>query len=239
MRRRVLLVDDDPGIRKFVSSNLIARGYEVESVGDGRVAVERIVAAEPDLVILDILLPSLDGLEVCRRVRAESTVPIIMLTARGDERDKITALSEGADDYLTKPFSIEELLVRVQAVLRRAGWSSPVSQPTRPLECGKLALDPINRSVSVGDQRWRLTPTEFSLLHLLVSHAGQVLTHQMLLLRVWGPEYSGEHDYLRIYIYRLRRKLRLEEGEGEYIATVPGVGYRFAVRDARDAGRPE
>src|SRR5436309_12616978 len=191
MKRRVMLVDDDPGIRKFVSSNLAARGYDVEAIGDGAVALQRILADEPDLVILDILLPSLDGLEVCRRVRAESTVPIIMLTARGDERDKLTALSEGADDYLTKPFSIEELLVRVQAVLRRAGWSTPAGQPEHPLKTGPIALDPIKRSVAIGDQRWRLTPTEFSLLHVLVSHAGQVLTHQMLLLRVWGPEYSG------------------------------------------------
>jgi two-component system, OmpR family, KDP operon response regulator KdpE len=237
MKRRILVVDDDPGIRKFVSSNLAARGYEVQAIADGAMALERILADEPDLVILDIMLPSLDGLEVCRRVRAESTVPIIMLTARGEERDKLTALSEGADDYLTKPFSIEELLLRVHAVLRRAGWSTPTSQPAPGLETGPIALDPINRSVAIGEQRWRLTPTEFSLLHLLVSHAGQVLTHQMLLLRVWGPEYSGENDYLRIYVYRLRRKLKLENREGEYITTVPGVGYRFVVPRERAVSR--
>jgi two-component system, OmpR family, KDP operon response regulator KdpE len=207
----------------------VARGYQVDTVRDGQEAIERILADGPELVILDLMLPSVDGFEVCRRVRAESTVPIIMLTARGDERDKVLALQEGADDYLTKPFGIEELLSRVQAVLRRAGWSVPLAQPEKVLTSGRLSLDPINRTVSVDGQPRKLTPTEFSLLHLLASHSGQVLTHQMLLLRIWGPEYSSESDYLRIYIYRLRRKLQLLDDTGEYIQTVPGVGYRFVA----------
>jgi two-component system KDP operon response regulator KdpE len=156
-------------------------------------------------------------------------VPIIMLTARGEERDKVLALQEGADDYLTKPFGIEELLSRVQAVLRRAGWSVPIAQQETVLASGRLSLDPINRTVGVDGRLRKLTPTEFSLLHLLASHAGQVLTHQMLLLRIWGPEYSSESDYLRIYIYRLRRKLQPLDDSCEYIETVPGVGYRFVA----------
>jgi DNA-binding response OmpR family regulator len=229
LKQRVLLVDDDPRLLKFVSSNLLARGYQVDTVRDGQQAIERILADGPELVILDLMLPSVDGFEVCRRVRAESTVPIIMLTARGDERDKVLALQEGADDYLTKPFGIEELLSRVQAVLRRAGWSVPLAQPEKVLTSGRLSLDPINRTVSVDGQPRKLTPTEFSLLYLLASHSGQVLTHQMLLLRIWGPEYSSESDYLRIYIYRLRRKLQLLDDTCEYIQTVPGVGYRFVA----------
>jgi two-component system, OmpR family, KDP operon response regulator KdpE len=227
MKPRVLVVDDDRGVVKFVSSSLQARGYEVEAAGDGADAIQRILESPPQLVILDIMLPSRNGFEVCERVRAESTVPIVMLSARGEERDKVQALEAGADDYLTKPFGVSELLARVAAVLRRSDWSGPSLQPDKPLSAGGLSLDPMTRGVSLGGRHLKLTPTEFSLLHLLASHPGRVFTHEMLLRRVWGPEFRDESDYLRIYVYRLRRKLQADGSSERLIETVPGIGYRF------------
>ena len=225
MKPRVLVVDDDRGVLKFLSLSLRARGYEVETASQGLAGAERILAGWPQLVILDVMLPALNGFQVCERVRAQSVVPIIMLSARGDEQDKVRALEAGADDYLTKPFGVPELMARVAAVLRRTDWSVVRTDIPKPLTWGELTLDPLKRDMVFGERRLKLTPTEFALLHLLASHPGRVLTHEMVLGRVWGPEFRDERDYLRIYIYRLRRKLQAEGAGQQLIQTVPGVGY--------------
>jgi two-component system KDP operon response regulator KdpE len=182
----------------------------------------------PHLLILDIMMPRMDGLEVCRRVREHSAVPIIVLTALDAESDKVAALDLGADDYLTKPFGVEELLARVRAVLRRA--QAETLPPASGLKrFGDLEIDLTGHIVRLHGAEVRLSPIEFSLLEQLVTHAGKVLSHRMLLQRIWGPEYSGEAEYLRVYINRLRQKLEHDPAHPRYLLTEPGVGYRFVA----------
>ncbi|MDY6907185.1 MAG: response regulator transcription factor [Chloroflexota bacterium] len=223
---RILVVDDDPGVLKFVGANLRARDYEVLEARDGREALQAMEEAMPHLIILDIMLPLIDGYEVCRRIRAWSQVPIIMLSAKGDERDKVLCLELGADDYVTKPFAVEELLARVRSVLRRS--RATPTPPTIPqYVCCGLEVNFIERRVTVDGHEVRLTPIEYSLMQELALNAGKVLTHVHLLSRLWGPEYVDEREYLRVYISRLRHKIEADPENPQVILTEPGVGYRL------------
>jgi len=204
--KRILLAEDEVALRDFVSRNLRARGFEVLEASNGLEAIALWEREDPHLLILDIMMPRMDGLEVCRRVRELSAVPIIVLTALDAESDKVAALDLGADDYLTKPFGVEELLARVRAALRRTQWE--VVLPTGDTKrFGELEIDLAGHIVRLRGEEVRLSPTEFSLLGLLVSNVGKVLTHRVLLQSIWGPEYGGEAEYLRVYINRLRQKL--------------------------------
>ncbi len=224
---RVLVVDDEPETVKYVSANLRARGYDVLTAEDGRMALKMFSESVVDLIILDIMMPGPDGFEVCRAIRSQSDVPIIMLSARGRERDIVRALDMGADDYLTKPFGVEEMLARVRAVLRRTAQTPTAPRP--PLTVGDLKIDFAARRVMVKEREVQLTPTEYDLLAHLVINAGRVLTHQALLQAVWGPEYGDETEYLWAYVRRLRRKIEPDPSNPRYIMTEPGVGYTFAA----------
>lgn len=224
---RILVADDEAALRDFISRNLEARGFTVLQAGNGLEAFAAWETDEPDLLILDVMMPRMDGLEVCRRVRQTSHVPIIVLTALDAEGDKVAALDLGADDYLTKPFGVEELLARVRAALRRSHWlSTPLPDPTKHV-FGDLEVDLEGHAVRQGGAEVHLTPTEFALLEQLVSSPGKVLTHRMLLQRVWGGEYGDEAEYLRVFIGRLRRKLERDPAHPEHLMTEPGVGYKF------------
>lgn len=223
----ILVIDDDPSIQDFVKHNLEIRSFKVKIAKDGFEAISLFEQTNCILVILDIMMPKLDGLEVCRRIRQSSTVPIIILTALGEESDKIAALNQGADDYLTKPFGIGELLARVKAVLRRSHWSENFASVAAQ-RFGDLEIDFEQRCVWRDGEVVKLTPTEFALLQELALHAGKICTHELLLKRVWGPEYRNEAEYLRVYIGRLRRKLEADPTNPLHIMTEPGIGYFMA-----------
>ncbi len=224
---RILIAEDEVGLRDFISRNLRVRGFEVFEANNGLEALAVWQQEDPGLLILDIMMPRLDGLEVCRKVREESAVPIIVLTAMDAESDKVTALDLGADDYLTKPFGVEELLARIRAVLRRT-QAEPAQPGSAPKYFGDLQVDLNAHIVRLRGEEIRLSPLEFALLKQLVTHPNQVISHRKLLQSVWGPEYSGEAEYLRVYINRLRQKLETEPAHPRYFLTEPGVGYRFA-----------
>ncbi len=225
-RLRILIVDDDLAVLKLLRANLQAGGYETIAALDGAEALQAIEKEAPDLIILDIVMPKMDGFEVCRRVREWSQVPIIMLTARDDEKDKVECLDFGADDYLTKPFGVKELLARVRSVFRRVDVARGV--PAEPVfTSGDLKVSFAERKVTVGDREVRLTPTEYCLLKEFVLNAGKVLTHAYLLSRAWGPEYRDEREYVHVFVRRLRAKLEPEPTKPRYFVTVPGVGYQF------------
>jgi len=225
----ILVADDETALREFVSRNLRARGFTVYEAANGLEALGVWESERPDLLILDIMMPRMDGLEVCRRVRERSPAPIIVLTALDSESDKVAALDLGADDYLTKPFGVEELLARVRAVLRRV---RPVADSPRAglrvFGALELEIDLDGHVVRQAGVELRVTPTEFALLAQFVTNPGKVLTHRLLLQRVWGAEYGDETEYLRVYIGRLRRKLEPDPANPRYLLTEPGVGYRFA-----------
>ena len=225
--RRILLAEDEVALRDFISRNLRARGFEVLEASNGLEAVAVWERENPDLLILDIMMPRMDGLEVCRRVREHSAVPIIVLTALDAESDKVAALDLGADDYLTKPFGVEELLARVRAVLRRTQWETTLPADSGIKQFGDLEVDLTGHIVRLRGTEVRLSPIEFALLEQLITHAGKVLTHRVLLQSIWGPEYGGEAEYLRVYINRLRHKLESDPANPLHILTEPGVGYRF------------
>jgi len=223
---RILIVDDELSIVKFVRAVLKDKGYEVLTATNGAEAVQTMEQELPDLVLLDINMPALDGFEVCRRLREWSEVPIIMLSARADETDKIKCLNLGADDYLTKPFNTEELLARIRAVFRRTKEATVI--PTQAsFSSGDLNINFAGRRVTVGGKEVRLTPTEYSLLKELVLNVNKVLTHRMLLGNVWGPEYRDEREYLHVFMGRLRNKLEFDPAHPKYLITVAGVGYQF------------
>lgn len=223
----ILVVDDEPGIQDFIRRNLELRAFKVSLASNGLEALALFDQASFVLVILDIMLPNMDGLEVCRRLRQKSTVPIIILTALGEDTDKIAALDQGADDYLTKPFSVGELLARVRAVLRRSHWTdTPTTAGTHRF--GRLEIDFEQRQVWKEGQPVKLSPTEFALLQELALHPGKILTHETLLRRVWGTEYRSEAEYLRVYIGRLRRKLEDDPAKPVHLLTEPGIGYYMA-----------
>lgn len=222
--KHILIVDDEPGIQDFIKRNLELRSFKVSLANNGLEALAQFERANVCLVILDIMMPQMDGLEVCRRIRQRSTVPIIMLTALGEEADKIAALDQGADDYLTKPFAVGELLARVRAVLRRHHWTdAPISVGSQRF--GNLEIDFEQRLVWRNSELVKLSPTEFALLQELALHPGKILTHEALLKRVWGTEYRNEGEYLRVYIGRLRRKLEDDPSNPVHIFTEPGTGY--------------
>jgi DNA-binding response OmpR family regulator len=222
--KHILVVDDEPSIQHFVKRNLELRAFKVTLASNGLEALAHFEHANFALIILDIMMPGMDGLEVCRRIRQRSTVPIIILTALGEETDKITALDQGADDYLTKPFGVGELLARVKAVLRRNHWvDQPVSIGTQRF--GDLEIDFEQRRVWKDGALVKLSPTEFGLIQELAMHPGKIFTHEALLRRVWGTEYRSESEYLRVYIGRLRRKLENDPARPAHILTEPGVGY--------------
>ena len=225
---RVVIIDDEPSLIKFVSQNLRARGYDVADASNGLEGVERVKDYKPDLVILDINMPGMDGFEVCSYIRQFSDAAIIMLTASGHEGDKIRALDMGADDYLTKPFGIGELMARVRAVMRRASQAETRGTRQEALSSGDLSIDFEHRRVTVKGKPVKLTPTEYSLLEQLVTRPDVVVTHRELLSNVWGAEYRDETEYLRVYIGRLRRKLEDDPANPTSLLTEPGVGYRFA-----------
>ena len=230
---RILVVDDEVSVIKFVRAALTARDYDVITEMNGVAALQTFEREMPDLVILDINMPSLDGFEVCRRLREWSEVPVIMLSARGDEEDKVKCLDMGADDYLTKPFGTEELLARVRAVFRR---TKALALPVQPsFSCGALNISFAERRTTIAGKEVRLTPTEYCLLQELVFNAGKVLTHGYLLNKAWGPEYVDETQYLHVYVGRLRTKLESDPKAPRYIESVPGVGYRFNAAKQQDS----
>jgi two-component system, OmpR family, KDP operon response regulator KdpE len=220
----VLVVDDEPPIRRLLRTSLGAQGYDVSEAGSGRDALAVIERDKPDLVILDLGLPDLNGIEVIRAVRAHSTVPIIVLSVRDDERGKVEALDLGADDYVTKPFGVEELVARMRTALRHRFQA----QGEKPLfVAGELAVDLVRRSVKRGGEEVHLSPKEYDLLAELVVNAGKVLTHRHILSKVWGPAHTEDAQYLRVFIRNLRHKLEPDPARPRYILTEPGVGYRL------------
>lgn len=221
--KRILIVDDERAIRRFLRLILEAHGYAVLEAVDGQEALQLTATQRPDLLLLDLGLPDIDGVEVLRRLREWTGVPVIVLSVREREEDKIAALDAGADDYLTKPFGAGELLARIRAALRRS-----ISPPSDPVfEIGDLRVDLARRLVTRQGQRIELTPTEFALLRVLIQHAGKVLTHRQLLRAVWGPGYENDVHLLRVTISNLRRKLEPDPSRPRYIQTELGVGYRI------------
>jgi two-component system KDP operon response regulator KdpE len=230
-KTRILILDDEPKLVHLVREVLTATGYEVFSAFTGEHAIELAALEQPDLVILDLILTgALDGYGVARRLREFSNVPIIMLTAKVRESDKLHGFDVGADDYITKPFSSKELLARVQAVLKRSQIETAPPLKTE-LVCGDLCIDLARRLVMVGGREVHLTPTEYSLLHELATHANQVLLHEQLLTAVWGPEYRNDVDYLRAYIHYLRQKIEADPTDPRIILRCPGVGYVLACKE--------
>jgi len=224
----VLVVDDEPQILRVIRASLPLRGYEVITASSGEEALDQIGKQVPDLIILDLVMPEMSGLDVCRRVREFSTVPIIVLSAKGAESDKVAALDLGADDYVTKPFGMDELLARVRAVLRRLALSE---SENRVLTVGDVSVDVDERRVVVAEKEVKLTPKEFDVLKYLVSNAGKVVTHRALLQAVWGWQSTDQTEYLRVFINQLRRKIEPNLDHPRYIVTEPWVGYRFNPQD--------
>lgn len=226
----ILTADDDPQLLRLVKRNLELEGYDVVAVGDGAQALEQIESTAPDLVLLDVMMPKLDGFTVLERVREFSGVPTIMLTARGQDQDKVRGLDLGADDYLTKPFSVDELLARVRAVLRRSTFAAEHGTGLQSKTVvGDLVVDHAQHQVSLAGQEVPLTPIEYRLLAYLAQNAGRVVTQDLLIEHVWGPEYAGESHMLQVNINRLRRKLEADPAHPRYIRTKVGIGYLLAA----------
>ena len=222
---RILVVDDEPQIRRSLQINLETKNFSVQTAASGEEAIETLSRWRPDLVIIDLLLPSMDGIELTRQIREKLPVPIIVLSAIGDEHKKVEALECGADDYITKPFGMEELLARVRSALRRTIILSGVEPVFRS---GDLSINFERREVRIENKPVRLTPTEYDLLKYMVQYSGKVLTHRTLLMAIWGEAYADQAQYLRVFIGQLRKKLERDTARPKYILTDPGVGYRFA-----------
>ncbi len=220
---QILIVDDEPQIRRFLRISLEINGYRVSEAASGEEAIVRTAQLRPDAVILDMGLPDMDGLEVLKRLREWTQTPVIILSVRDSDTDKVAALDAGADDYLTKPFSVEELMARIRTAQRHA----QPQQDEAIFTSGRLRVDLTRRLVTVAGEPVKLTPTEYALLRLLIQHAGKVLTHQQILRSVWGPEYVHETHYLRVYFAQLRQKIEANPALPEIILTEPGVGYRL------------
>jgi DNA-binding response OmpR family regulator len=222
----VVVADDDPQLLRLIARNLQLEGYEVIAASDGQQALEQIEATAPDLALLDVMMPRLDGFAVCARVREFSSLPIIMVTARGQDQDKVHGLDLGADDYLTKPFSVDELLARVRAVLRRAQFGAESIRGLAAVAAvGDLSVDYAQHLVTLRGEEVPLTPTEYRMLAYLMQNAGRVVTQDLLLEHVWGPEYVGESHMLQVNINRLRHKIEPDLGQPRYVLTKVGVGY--------------
>ena len=227
--RRILVVDDEPQITRVLRTTLGAQGYEIRTANDGEQALEVLRDWTPHLVITDLAMPNLDGLALCRSIRERLQVPIIVLSVRGQERNKVEALDAGADDYVTKPFSMKELMARVRAHLRRA--PAPAAAQPQLIEAGDFRIDLAAHEVAVSGRPVRLTPKEFDLLVYLAQHPGKVITHRALLGAVWGPNSVQQPEYLRVFVGQLRKKLEPDAGTPRYILTEPWVGYRFEPGD--------
>jgi two-component system KDP operon response regulator KdpE len=224
---RILVVDDEPQIRRVMRTTLVARGYMVSTARSGEEALEKVREERFDLVLLDINMPGIGGMEACRIIRSQSDIPIVILSIRNTEKDKVEALDAGADDYVTKPFSMPELLARIRAALRR----SPLLGPGTPdlLNLGKTVINFVARRVTVDGTEVRLTPKEFDLLRYLASNPDVVIPHAKLLQAVWGPDYGEEVEYLRVFINQLRKKIEPDPSHPAYLLTEPWVGYRFSL----------
>ena len=226
---RILVVDDEPAIQRAVQINLERHGFQVETADSGQEALRKAFSPPPDLILLDLGLPDMDGLDVIKKVRARASTPIVVLSVRGAEKDKVGALDLGADDYLPKPFGVEELLARIRVALRHA--ARPGQGAEAVFHTGDLEVDFEHRRVSVAGREVHLTPTEYELLKALVTRPNRVVTDQMLLRWVWGPQYSSEGHYLHVYVARLRKKLEADPQKPRYLVTEPGVGYRLLAEE--------
>ncbi len=224
----VVLIEDEPQIRRFLRATLNGQGYRLFEAATGADGIVEVGSRQPDVVIIDLGLPDMDGVAVIRRLREWTAVPIIVLSARGQERDKVTALDAGADDYVSKPFSAGELLARIRVALRHTAGASHEGDEAA-FKVGDLQVDRLRRYVALGGAEVRLTPTEYKLLTTLIRHAGKVVTHQQLLREVWGPAHTEQAHYVRIYMAHLRHKLEAEPARPRYLLTEPGVGYRLAA----------
>ena len=223
---RILVVDDDPQIRRVMRVTLTGQGYEVDDVKSGDAALEKLRDARFDLVLLDMNMPGLSGVETCRLIRGQSEVAIVMLTVRDSEEDKVAALDAGADDYVTKPYNAPELLARIRAALRRTPWTQG---PAGPMKLGSVEVDFDTRRVTARGRQVRLTPKEFELLRYFVMHANKVLSHRELLQAVWGPDYGDQVDYLRVFVNQLRKKIEADPSNPAILLTEPWVGYRLQL----------
>lgn len=229
MRPHILIVDDEPQITRALRASLSAHGYEIRAAGDGEAALEIAKDFQPDLVITDLAMPKMDGVELCRQLRRISQVPILVLSVRGEERSKVEALDSGADDYITKPFSTGELLARIRAALRRSTPNADASQSK--IEDGDFCIDIDGHSVTLRGQEIRLTPKEFDVLKYMAQHPRKVLTHRAILNAVWGSSGIEQSEYLRVFVGQLRKKIEPDLSSPKYILTEPWVGYRFEPGD--------
>lgn len=228
---RILVVDDEIEILRVLQRTLTAQGFEVFTAGGGEEALEAITRHRPDLMVLDLGLPGMSGLEVCKQVRTHSNLPIIVLSVKDTERDKVLALDLGADDYVSKPFGVNEVLARIRVALRHSAQTQAGTEPS--FVAGPLKIDFAQRQVYVNEQEVRLTPTEYDLLKALVKNSGKIMTRQMLLSQVWGTGYGAEAHYLHVYIGQLRRKIEPDPAHPLFIVTMSGVGYRFKADDMK------
>ncbi len=222
---RILIVDDEPAIRRAVETNLTRHGFQVETAESGQDAMRHFDSRPPDLILLDLGLPDVDGLDVISDIRGRSSTPIVVLSVRGAERDKVAALDLGADDYLTKPFGVDELLARIRVALRHS--VRPPSGSKAVFRAGELEIDVERRTVRLAGRNVHLSPTEYELLKVFIAHPNRVLTDRMLLQQVWGPSYGEEAHYLHVYVARLRKKIEPDPQQPCYLITEPGVGYRL------------
>jgi len=226
-KQRILIADDEPQITRVLRTGLTTHFYEVRVAADGESALDTFNDWHPDLVVTDLAMPNMSGLELCRRLRLASRVPIIVLSVKGEEKTKVEALDAGADDFVTKPFSMEELLARIRATLRRAPAHVEEDPGATVLEAGDFRLDVETRKVTVSEKEIHLTPKEFELLAHLMRHAGKVLTHRKLLTAIWGGNYGEQTEYLRVFVGQLRKKIEPDPASPRYILTEPWIGYRF------------
>jgi DNA-binding response OmpR family regulator len=231
MAEKILVVDDELALQETLAYNLRRQGYEVEIAGDGPAALDSAHSFKPDLILLDVMLPGIDGFELCRILRQDSNIPVLMLTARDDEIDRVVGLEVGADDYMTKPFSMRELMARVKAMLRRVRMirdeMQPAVEPQTALVFGNLIVDPVRREARVNDQALALKPKEFDLLYHLAQHKGQMLTREVILQQVWGWNYFGDSRTVDVHMRWLREKIEDDPSQPTRIITVRGAGYRF------------
>ena len=228
---RILFIDDEAQVARAVRAGLALSGFSVEWAATGKEGMERIAQWRPDVVLLDLTLPDIDGLEVCRQVREWSQVPIIVLSVRTADADKVTALELGADDYITKPFSMSELIARIRVALRHVAERAGGTGRAARFQTGGLAIDFERRQVTIDGAEVHLTPTEYEVLKYLATNAGKVITHRILLRAVWGPQYEDEFQYLRVFIGHLRHKIEPDPARPRYLVTDPGVGYRLLTSD--------
>jgi two-component system KDP operon response regulator KdpE len=228
-KQNILVVDDEPQITRVLKTTLSSQGYGVRTAADGEEALYEMKTWSPDLLITDLRMPGVDGLELCRRVRVDSRMPIIVLSVKGEEAIKVEALDAGADDYITKPFSVNELLARVRAAFRRS--AAPEQEQADMIDLGDFHIDATDRRVEVRKQEVRLTPKEFDMLLYFARHPGKVMTHRALLAAIWGPNSIEQPEYLRVFVGHLRKKLEVSDESPKYIVTEPWVGYRFEPGD--------